>query len=146
MRDGKATLEQIEAALLNDNIARRDEALDAAYVQIENLRVLLSEAKALNTELRLYWIASENKAECLRVALTQFVACYDTVPPTSLMIEMGMACKVARRALLLERPKVFKRDMTKYTGPRPVQGLNTAGKGCCTRFTVSDMTKVGKSK
>jgi hypothetical protein len=44
MRDGEATLEQIEAALLSDEIARRDEALDAAYVQIEQLRVLLSES------------------------------------------------------------------------------------------------------
>jgi len=35
----------------------------------------------------------------LRSALTQFVACCDTAPPTSLMIELGTACKVARAAL-----------------------------------------------
>jgi hypothetical protein len=36
----------------------------------------------------------------LRAALIQFVACCDTAPPTSLMIELGMACETARRALV----------------------------------------------
>lgn len=40
-----------------------------------------------------------DEIERLRAALTQFVACCDTAPPTSLMIELGMACTVARRAL-----------------------------------------------
>ena len=35
----------------------------------------------------------------LRAALTQFVACCDTAPPISLMIELVIACKVARAAL-----------------------------------------------
>jgi hypothetical protein len=35
----------------------------------------------------------------LRAALVQFVAACDTAPPTSLMIEIGMACDVARAAL-----------------------------------------------
>ena len=35
----------------------------------------------------------------LRAALTQFVAACDTAPPTSLMVEIGMACNVARAAL-----------------------------------------------
>ena len=35
----------------------------------------------------------------LRSALTQFVAACETAPPTSLMIEIGMACKVAKAAL-----------------------------------------------
>lgn len=35
----------------------------------------------------------------LRAVLTQFVACCDTAPPTSLMIEIGMACDAARAAL-----------------------------------------------
>jgi hypothetical protein len=35
----------------------------------------------------------------MRAALTQFVAACETAPPTSLMIEIGMACKVARSAL-----------------------------------------------
>lgn len=39
------------------------------------------------------------EAARLRSALTQFVAACDTAPPTSLMIEIGMACDVARRAL-----------------------------------------------
>lgn len=42
-------------------------------------------------------LVAEN--ERLRAALVQFVACCDTAPPTSLMIELGMACTVARRAL-----------------------------------------------
>ena len=37
----------------------------------------------------------------LRASLTQFVAACETAPPTSLMIEIGMACKVAKRALAL---------------------------------------------
>ncbi len=41
----------------------------------------------------------------LRAALIQFVALCDTAPPTSLIIELGMACKVARRALTLEDRK-----------------------------------------
>jgi hypothetical protein len=41
----------------------------------------------------------EEEIERLRSALTQFVAVCDTAPPTSLMIELGMACKVARAAL-----------------------------------------------
>lgn len=39
--------------------------------------------------------------EQLRAALTQFVAACETAPPTSLMIEIGMACTVAKRALSL---------------------------------------------
>jgi hypothetical protein len=35
----------------------------------------------------------------LRAALTQFVAACDTAPPTSLMVEIGMACNAARAAL-----------------------------------------------
>lgn len=35
----------------------------------------------------------------LRSALTQFVAACDTAPPTSLIVEIGMACSVARAAL-----------------------------------------------
>jgi hypothetical protein len=35
----------------------------------------------------------------LRAALTQFVAACETAPPTSLMTEIGMACKVAKAAL-----------------------------------------------
>jgi hypothetical protein len=44
---------------------------------------------------------AELKAENarLRSALTQFVAACETAPPTSLMIEIGMACKAARDAL-----------------------------------------------
>jgi hypothetical protein len=46
-------------------------------------------------------IVTEKDAEIarLRAALTQFVAACETAPPTSLMIEIGMACKVARAAL-----------------------------------------------
>lgn len=36
----------------------------------------------------------------LRAALTQFVAACETAPPTSLMLELGMACKVAKEALV----------------------------------------------
>ena len=42
-------------------------------------------------------LEAENKR--VRDALRQFVACCDTAPPTSLVIEIGMACKVARAAL-----------------------------------------------
>jgi len=35
----------------------------------------------------------------MKSALTQFVAVCDTAPPTSLMIELGMACKAAKSAL-----------------------------------------------
>ncbi len=62
-------LEQIEAALLSDSVARRDEALDAAYIEIENFEVLLSEAKAVNAELRANWKASEAQVERLDQAL-----------------------------------------------------------------------------
>ena len=51
----------------------------------------------------LHALVSNRDAEIerLRSALTQFVACCDTSPPTSLIIEIGMACKVARDALAL---------------------------------------------
>jgi hypothetical protein len=68
-------------------------------IQISQLNALLTEAKYVNEELRDYWKASEEEAERLRTALNQFVACCDTAPPTSLMNELGMACKVARKAL-----------------------------------------------
>ena len=42
-----------------------------------------------------------DEIESMRAALTQFVAACETAPPTSLMIEIGMACKVAKRALAL---------------------------------------------
>lgn len=35
----------------------------------------------------------------LRAALLQFVAVCDTAPPTSLIIEIGMACEAAKAAL-----------------------------------------------
>jgi hypothetical protein len=35
----------------------------------------------------------------LRSALAQFVCACDTAPPTSLMIEIGMACEAARSVL-----------------------------------------------
>ena len=37
--------------------------------------------------------------ERLRAALTQFVSACETAPPTSLMIELGAACKTAKAAL-----------------------------------------------
>jgi len=40
-----------------------------------------------------------SEAHDLRAALTQFVAACETAPPTSLMTEIGMACKVAKKAL-----------------------------------------------
>jgi hypothetical protein len=43
--------------------------------------------------------SAADEIERLRGALTQFVAACDTAPPTSLMIEIGMACNVARAAL-----------------------------------------------
>jgi imidazolonepropionase-like amidohydrolase len=47
----------------------------------------------------LYEAAEE--IERLRSALVQFVAACDTAPPTSMMIEIGMACTVARRVLAI---------------------------------------------
>jgi hypothetical protein len=41
----------------------------------------------------------ELKVARLRAALTQFVAVCDTAPPTSFMMELGIACDVARAAL-----------------------------------------------
>ena len=43
--------------------------------------------------------SAAEEIERLRSAITQFVAACDTAPPTSLMIEIGMACKAARAAL-----------------------------------------------
>lgn len=39
--------------------------------------------------------------DMLHAALTQFVAACETAPPTSLMSELGAACKAAKRALAL---------------------------------------------
>jgi hypothetical protein len=39
------------------------------------------------------------ETQTLRSALNQFVAACETAPPTSLMIEIGMACKAAKDAL-----------------------------------------------
>lgn len=41
----------------------------------------------------------ESLVEIQRAALNQFIAACETAPPTSLMIEIGMACKVAKAAV-----------------------------------------------
>lgn len=52
---------------------------------------------------RAWDVLAEKNAEIarLRAALVQFVAACETAPPTSLMTEIGMACKVAKTALAL---------------------------------------------
>jgi hypothetical protein len=39
------------------------------------------------------------ETQTLRSALNQFVAACETAPPTSLMLEIGMACNAAKAAL-----------------------------------------------
>lgn len=39
------------------------------------------------------------QVERMRAALTQFVACCDTAPPRSLIIEIGICCQAAKSAL-----------------------------------------------
>jgi hypothetical protein len=44
------------------------------------------------------------ETQTFRSALNQFVAACETAPPTSLMIEIGMACKAAKDALGVTEP------------------------------------------
>ena len=53
------------------------------------------------------------ETEQLRSALTQFVAACDTAPPTSLMIEIGMACQAAKGALA----QVTRQELAKPASP-----------------------------
>jgi len=50
------------------------------------------------------------ETQALRSALNQFVAACETAPPTSLMLEIGMAYKAAKDALGTSSPQLSSKE------------------------------------
>lgn len=71
-------LDQIEYALRSDSDAKRDEALDAAYVEIERLR------SAIGVLHRVWWSGPDvDKTAVTNACLSLFVAAEQSRPAVS---------------------------------------------------------------